>query len=864
MIDRLKRNSYLILAFLLPMVIMMGVYMTFYVYPFGEGSVLVLDLNGQYVSYFEAFRQAFLEGGSLLYSWSSTLGGELLGLAAYYLLSPFSFLTLIFPKTHITEAILLMTLMKLGAASVTMAYYVCKKGCDKDRSVLFGLAYGLCAYAVVQVMNLMWIDAVIILPLWVMGIETLVDKRKYGLFTFSLIFLFITNYYIAYMIGLFGGLYFIYYVSKQGLSSKEIVSRFTSFLLYTVVAVLLCSWLLIPTAYSLTLGKTTFTTPDYSFTSKFDVLDFFVKLLPSTYDSVNVQGLPFVYCSLFGLYCFVLYFLNKKVSSRDKACAFVLLVVVFLCMNLSTVDLVLHGFQNPNWLNYRYAFVWPFIMLSLGSEALTKSDGLSDKEYVGVALGIISLLVVIQKFEYTFVNDLYTIVLGLVLIIVYMFAFLQERTKKSMISSLLLVVLCVELLSNTYTSLKALDKEVLYSTRESYIPYMEESRTILNMIDYNDKGFYRIEKTYHRTVNDPMSLQMMGISHSTSTLNAKAIKLLAQMGYSSRDHWSKYLGGTLVSDSLLGISYVMDKDGYAPYGYERDFSYEGISVYKNPYALGIINGVYEDVLDTDMEELSPFEQMNSMVSNMLGMTYTEFFKPLGINEIILENIEESSIASHTCYREIDGAYNAQVEFLLPSSNGHAVYAYFPSSYPREVNLWLNTAWLDTFFGNESTRIQSLGVCEENTSLIMTVTNTEVYLREEIPYFYYFDEALFIDAIEVLQKSAADVYEYSPTSLKSRITIDDEDMICYTSIPYQKGWEIYVDGEKVEYYEVFDALIGFDITAGDHEIEMKFTPYGMRFGILLGVIGLGLLFLLQKKDNPEMIAKIMNKVSKRNI
>lgn len=864
MIDRIKNNSYLVLAFLLPMVIMMGVYMTFYVYPFGDGSVLVLDLNGQYVSYFEAFRQAFLEGGSLLYSWSSTLGGELLGLAAYYLLSPFSFLTLVFPKTHITEAILLMTLMKLGAASATMAYYVFKRGSDKDRSVLFGLAYGLCSYGVVQVMNLMWIDAVIILPLWIMGIESLIDDRKYGLFTFSLVFLFITNYYIAYMIGLFGGLYFIYYVIKRGYSKQEIASRFASFLLYTLASILLCSWLLIPTAYSLTLGKTTFTTPDYSFASKFDVLDFFTKLLPSTYDSVNVQGLPFVYGSLFGLYSFVLYFLNKRISNRDKACALGLLVVVFLCMNLSTVDLVLHGFQNPNWLNYRYAFVWPFLMLALGSEALTSSEGLGDKEYVSVAFGLIALLIMIQKFEYAFVHDLYTIVLGIVLILVYMVSLLQDHTKKSVISSVLLIVLCVELLSNTYTSLKALDKEVLYSTRESYIPYMEESRTILSMIDYNDDGFYRIEKTYHRTVNDPMSLQMMGISHSTSTLNAKAIKLLAQMGYSSRDHWSKYLGGTLVSDSLLGISYVMDKDGLAPFGYEREFSYEGISVYKNPYALSIINGVYEDVLETDMDELSPFEQMNSMVSNMLGMTYTEFFKPLGINEIILENIEESSIASHTCYREIDGAYNAQVEFLLPSSNGHAVYAYFPSTYPREVNLWLNTAWLDTFFGNESTRIQSLGVCEENTSLIMTVTNTEVYLREEIPYFFYFDEELFTSAIDVLQKSAADIYEYSPTSLRSRITISDDDMICYTSIPYQKGWEIYVDGEKVDYYEVFDALIGFDITSGEHEIEMKFMPYGMRLGLLLGILGLGLLVFLQKRDNPEIFIKSMNKFSKRNI
>lgn len=862
--EKLKSNEYLLLAFLLPMVIMLGVYMTFYVYPFGEGSVLVLDLNGQYVSYFEAFRQAFFEGGSLFYSWSSTLGGEFLGLAAYYLLSPFSFLTLLFPKTHITEAILLMTLMKLGCASVTMAYYTKQKGCEKDRAVLFGVAYGLCSYGVVQVMNLMWMDAMILLPLWILGIELLVDKKKYGLFTISLIALFITNYYIAYMIGLFGGLYFIYYVIKQGIRKEEIANHLLHFFLYTFVAVLVCAPLLIPTAYSLTLGKTTFTTPDYSFYSKFDVLDFFTKLLPSTYDSVNVEGLPFVYCSLFGLFSSILYFMNRSISKKDKLCALGLLVCVFLCMNLSTVDLILHGFQNPNWLNYRYAFVWPFLMLSLGNYTLMHSDGLKDKDYGICAFGLIALLVIIQKFGYTYVNDLYTIIFAIVLLLIYMLLFLNKKVKSYIINTALLLVLCIELLSNSYTSLKALDKEVLYSTRESYIPYMEETRTILSMIDYRDEGFYRIEKSYHRTVNDPMSLGMMGISHSTSTLNAKAIHLLAQMGYSSRDHWSKYLGGTLVSDSLLGIRYVLSKEDIYPFGYEKDFSYENIAVYRNPYALGILNGVYEDVLTTDMEELSPLEQLNSIVSNMMGMTYTAFFKPMEVNEIILENVSESSIASHTCYREIDSYLNAQVEFILPSSNGHAVYAYFPSSYPREVNLWLDSQWLDTFFGNESTRIQSLGVTQESTSLIMTITNSEVYLRENVPYFFWFDEELFMDAISILQQSSAQITKYSPTSLEASITIPDQDMIVYTSIPYQKGWEIYVDGKKVKYYEVLDALIGFDLGMGSHQIKMRFTPYGFRLGVVLAIFGLGLLILLQRKDNPEGWNKLVNKVRRRGV
>lgn len=65
--------------------------------------------------------------------------------------------------------------------------------------------------------------------------------------------------------------------------------------------------------------------------------------------------------------------------------------------------------------------------------------------------------------------------------------------------------------------------------------------------------FYRMEKTSHRKTNDAMALGMYGISNSTSTLNASVIDLLQKLGFSSKSHWTKYLGGTPVSDSLLGI-----------------------------------------------------------------------------------------------------------------------------------------------------------------------------------------------------------------------------------------------------------------------------------------------------------------------
>ena len=85
------RYRFLLTAFVLPALIMWMIYIAMEVYPFGTSSVLVLDLNGQYVYFFEDLRKKVLEGGSFLYTWTRSMGGEFMGIFAYYLASPSRF-----------------------------------------------------------------------------------------------------------------------------------------------------------------------------------------------------------------------------------------------------------------------------------------------------------------------------------------------------------------------------------------------------------------------------------------------------------------------------------------------------------------------------------------------------------------------------------------------------------------------------------------------------------------------------------------------------------------------------------------------------------------------------------------------------
>ena len=107
-------------CFLLPALMLALVYMCLLVWPFGEPSVLVLDLNAQYVYYFEKLRNILVSGDSLLYSFERALGGEFMGIFAYYLSSPLSILVAFLPKVMMTESLFLLLVIKTGLCGAAL------------------------------------------------------------------------------------------------------------------------------------------------------------------------------------------------------------------------------------------------------------------------------------------------------------------------------------------------------------------------------------------------------------------------------------------------------------------------------------------------------------------------------------------------------------------------------------------------------------------------------------------------------------------------------------------------------------------------------------------------------------------------
>lgn len=842
------------------------------VYPFGQGSVLVLDLNAQYIYYYEAFRDVFFENKSLLYSFSRTLGGEMIGTYAYYLASPFMFILLIFPKPLITEAILCMILFKVGAAAVAFAvYFTISKKAQPLSVILFALMYALMSSIIIQTMNPMWLDGPIFFPIIMLAVERLVDHGRYGLLVVFMAGMFIANFYIGYMVGIFTLIYFIYYLFTSGNKPffENRLKAFTGFLCASLLAVGGAMWLLLPTYYSLRMGKFGFTQPDFFPRQQLDIFDLFSKTLPMSYDSVNYHGYPFIYCGLLTLLLVVLYFTTVNISDRKKYSAAALITLFVVVFMVSSLDIALHGFQGPVWLNYRYSFIFSFFMLIIAYEAYLALRAVDWTVLVKICLAFFVVTAFIGKFQYEYIQPVRTLWLSYLLLIIYCVLIYGLKTRPAednsavirfkscklsysgMLWAVLLFVVSIELFLNTFAMIDGAHKEVYYSDRNTYRDYYEKLYPAVDHIKQFDEGFYRTETVLRRTVNDPMALGIYGLSHSNSILNSKVIELFYKLGFASREHWTRYKGATPITDSFFGIRYIIS-EGRVNNLYKQVFSENGIDVYMNPYAMPIAFNVNSNVAEMELKSIDPFVNQNDLLNTLLGGQYREYFKPIPLEEVIFENLVGVEQDGIVIYGSIDSNKNAHIEYILKPVDDNEMYMYLVSDHPRKVNIWKDYEYLDTFFAYDSICIMPLGAHpnKERLSLITTPIEGEYYLNHNM--FYYLDASLFIDAMNTFNNSNTTAVE-KISERKLRITARaNAGDILLTTIPYDAGWRALVNGKKAETYLVLDSLLAIELDPGEQVIELDYFPQGLLTGLFISVIsGFVFLGLLHKRSRKKI-------------
>ena len=915
-----------IASFLLPFLIMLGVYACLGKHPFGDGSVLTLDLQAQYVYYFEAIRRLLTEGGSWLYSFQRTLGGEFMGIVAYYAASPFNLIFVLFPKNMLADAVMFMQLAKVGTMGLTFAYYLRKTRKTSDMiTVSFSMMYALCAYSVVELMNPMWLDAMVFLPLLVLGIESMVRERKFILYTVSLVAIFVTNYYIGYMCCIFTFAYYLYYYflvcdelpqnpkAERGNKVKRLFcsrgfETLMRFGVFSILAAMISAFMLLCAWYSLQFGKTGFSNPNFNFTLRFDFLDIFVKMLPGSYDTVRPNGLPMIYSGMLAILALPLFFMSKTITPKKKALTGALLLFFVISFSVNTIDLVWHGFSMPNWLNYRYSFLFSFVMIVLACDAIRGLKKIPFSWIASVGAIVSLLILIVQKLGYTFaqaegktndLDDAKCIVVSLILVGVYLFIlrFMKYDKMEKSGAFALAVIVCVEMFATSLITVGEVQMDVGTVRYDNYLSdngkteyysgYHGSIRRIehvVNEILEKDKSLYRMEsKVYRREggVNEPMAFGFNGISHSTSTLNKSVIDLMRTFGYSSQSHWTKYIGGTPVSDALFGIKYVVTKnDKLDPNLYTvaaegaEDYKYipteNTIYAMQNTKALSLVYGVSPDVATELVNFNNPpysyrsaMDSQNDLVNmmlsgvmdtpNVLRGIYADFrevdcdySKYSHSVAYIDENGEtQHKFVNHHVFTPKKGKDSASVNYVFEAEADGPIYFHVGGinfqGMPTSCQIYVNGSKVCNYFTNETWVVQNLGTFEKGDIVKVEIAFDNgilYYSRESECVFYYIDYEAMDEAFSALEYASMYIEEYkSDAHFKGTIDLPRGQELIFTTIPYDEGWQVYIDGEKAETIQVLGALLAIPSTEGFHEIEFVYRPNCAVYGGILSILGI---------------------------
>ncbi|MBP3242242.1 MAG: YfhO family protein [Ruminococcus sp.] len=968
------RPLYYVAAFLIPALLTFIAYALFGVYPFGERSVLTLDLNGQYVYYFEAIRDAFWGDRTALYSWQRNLSGGFQGVIGYYLASPFTLIVILLPRKMIVESLMIMQLCKVGACGVTFSVFAQKsKGVRPLQSVIFSTMYALMAFVAIQLIDPMWIDGPIFLPLIILGVEYLIDDGRKINYIIPLAIMFIANFYIGFMVAIFVAIYFTYYLFFGAKTKFKGVPDYAKVIGRMVLATgvgLMCSYIMIVPVYNaLALGKFDFSTPDYSFRTMFNPLELIPCLLPDQYYSVNVDegtrmyGRPEIYCGVLTFALVPLYYLNSKIKINRKIGQSFMLVIMYLSMWIKPINMMWHGGQDPNWLPYRYSFIVSFILVAMAAEVFGHLDGynLSFKHCASIFAAVTVLIILFEakmpsfnynenKYKYVATTPystqetiagesvkhiwLGTLVFGVILMAIYLtFVYLYSNARKkqqrTIISICMAAFVFFEAGYNCFDTILKIDKEVYYSSKKSYSVIMDAPNVMENLKNIDD-GFYRAEKTFFRTVNDNQAYGLKGISHSSSVMNTRAIRFIETLGYTTKSYETRYDGNTPVADSLLGIKYVLDdpskhsssngKSLLSPYYNKissmnymaQDDVPSTLDVYENPDALPIGFMADDDILKLSfLGNDNPFNSMNNFLSSMTGNTpdYSAlvpkaYFRRVNIDpttDVELNECWESDYNGQHCYNANAGAADPNARVHITTEDDSCLYMFLKSDNPKKFNLWVSSTkdengnfcdfqGFGQYFEGYDYSIVNLGSYPAGTELEirMTIvqsdkTGNNEYIMVKDFQFYHFDYDAFHEDINSLKAN--------PWNLDLDKTTDDhligdvdaqEGQVFYTSIPYEPGWTIKVDGNTVD--ELFfndtssgtsimkndkldsadtgevvilNALIGLKLPAGHHTVEMSYSPPGFKMGIVLMILGIAVMvffYMNDRKTNPVMIAE----------
>lgn len=851
---RLKVKIIYLLGFAIPMIVFASVLAIRGVHPFGNTALFSNDMDEQYIAFFGYYRRVLLHApAGILYSFSNGLGGNMAGIWAYYLLSPFNLVLLLFPDTATATAVVVLTTLKIGFAGLFMTIFLVRKNNKVNRLLILLLSnsYALMSYVINYNSNIMWMDAIVLLPLLALGIEHIIDHNRAIFYSIILALVIIVNYYTAYMTSIFICIYFIWYLSlKKNVTFRTFISKSWLFVRASIIGGLISAIVEMPNLYALSQSKLQNQT-SWSFNFLYNPLLLLVKTIGYYYD----DRLPIVFVGSFALILFILYFCNSRISRRERAKTGIVTVILWLSASYDPMVITWHAFQQPIGYRYRFMFVIGFWIIVIAFRSLEALRRVSLRSVIGLIefFVLVTIYGVLVRKQFTLLSNAALIgsLITDIMIAICLF-YLHRNRRISVIGLMLLVIL--QLGINVYSSYKGIQ----LADNDKVSQYYHDLTADLKNIPVRSRQNSRVEKTFLRDsdkLNDSLQVGYNGGSVYSSTLQQSVARFYTMVGQpshpSNMNYFLSYTNGTVPMDTILGFDYIMGQIGnhkksvvkdnvvsrYDLKAYRRTAEYKNISIFHTG-ALPIAFVSKGDVASVKLNRSKPIQNQQKLVNSVLD-NKTDYFKRLKLKVVDSKNMENQALKRGRLIRTLVNK-KSWVDFSVNTDSKKLLYAELENRLLDKSKITTEAGKLLTFHTLiDDPVVFSIPNNKRNVTLRIEVNQDNLSLSDF--KLFEFDNLHYQDALRKLKAKNSD---NNIRIVQNRVTgtfkAEHEGDSLVLSIPYDKGWQLRVDGRKVKYKKTFEAFMSVKVKKGSHRFEMTYLPPFLKLGLIISMVGVTLL------------------------
>ena len=740
------------------------------IYPFGPNHLLQVDASAEFAPRVVEMFDKIRNGGSLMYSWRGGLGTDFYFAFITAHLNPFLYLGIFTEARSITEVFTLMYILQIPFSALTFAYFAKEKFGEKGViTIAFSLMYAFCSYVTAYFWIYYYLTGFMLLPLLAVGLERLVKKRSIFMYAFFLGLGIISNYLIGLFLCCFAVLYYLNLVLNEESPKSLIKTTIVRFGISSLMAGGMALLVIVPTLTA--IPNTTYsggTISEIPLRIHFSILNFFTTFYSGMTPSVvqDSSSLPNVYSGLLSFMLLLLYFMNDKISKKERVLSFITLFIMYLFFTINILSFIIHGFHFSSGAPHRFAFVFVFFVLIMAFKCFINIDGIP-RNRLRLALLAISVLSVSLFALYPVIRILRpgvftreAIYANIFLLIVYgSFLYMcntlnstkelsgRRRIKKityakpkpfqKLVSKygVLLVssLVIIEMGTSTYQNF-SLYKEA--PQREIYV--LELYDDIQAVKQYTSKeGFYRMEQIPNRVFSDGKLFGYNGISVFTITYEP-VVQLLSDFGISSSTNKIEHRLGTPLLNSIFSVKYSLNRgsmQNHFPTFFEPLATSGIVTLAENPYAMPIGFMVSSDVLNWQANRKgSPFEFQNEFVRYTTPFDIDLFTNSIPIIEAELHLCELEDQGNnrfrYTIYEGIAPHESASASFtmILPEEG----YYYFGVDGTGLSSF--NIRWGDNNFNRgimtNSGDLFDIGFVGEGTELNVTITMVNQLRRND--------------------------------------------------------------------------------------------------------------------------------------